>query len=60
MATKAHLEGNALYLAKLKTFTLRVLPEEFEAIKAAAEAAGQSTNAYIVQAVRERMERENA
>ena len=58
MATKAHLEGNARYLAKLKTFTLRVMPEEFEAIKAAAAVAGQSTNAYIVQAVRDRMERE--
>ena len=59
MATKAHLEGNARYLATMKTISLRMKPEEHEAIKAAAEHKnGGSVQGYILQAVRERMERE--
>ena len=59
MATKAHLEGNARYLATMKTITLRMKPEEHEKIKAAAEREnGGSVQGYILQAVRERMERE--
>lgn len=33
--------------------------EEGEAIRAAAAAAGQSTQAYVLQAVRDRMQRES-
>ena len=59
MATKAHLEGNARYLATMKTISLRMKPEEHEAIKAAAECkTGGSVQGYILQAVRERMDRE--
>lgn len=47
---------NERYLAKMKTVTLRMKPEKYEAIKAAAN--GQSVQGYILQAVRERMERE--
>lgn len=47
---------NERYLAKMKTVTLRMKPEEHEAIKAAAN--GKSVQGYILQAVRERMERE--
>lgn len=58
MATKAHLASNARYLAKLKTITLRMRPEEHERIKAAAERSNGSVQGYILDAVRERMERE--
>ena len=59
MATKAHLASNARYLAKLKTVTLRMQPEEHEKIKAAAEQSSKgSVQGYILTAVREKMERE--
>ncbi len=49
---------NNRYLAKLKAITLRAKLEEADRMKAAASAAGQSLQGYILQAVRERMERE--
>lgn len=56
MATRAKLDGNARYLAKLKTITLRMKPEEHESIKAAAEVATSgSVQGYILQAVRAQM-----
>ncbi|MCD8144009.1 MAG: RNA 3'-terminal phosphate cyclase [Oscillospiraceae bacterium] len=59
MATKAKLEGNARYLAKFKTVTIRFHPEELSAVKAAAaKATGGSVQGYILQAVREKMQRE--
>lgn len=59
MATKAHLEGNARYLATMKTITVRMKPEEHERIKAAAEREnGGSVQGYILQAVRERLEKD--
>lgn len=39
-------------------FSFRVRKEEAEQIKLAAGAAGESVNAYILEAVRDRMERE--
>lgn len=50
---------NNRYLAKLKAITLRARPEEAEQMRAAADAAGQSLQGYILQAVRERMTRES-
>lgn len=59
MATKAHLEGNARYLATMKTITIRMKPEEHERVKAAAEKEnGGSVQGYILQAVRERLEKD--
>ena len=48
------------YLAKQAEIKLRMPPERKEAIAAAAAAAGESTNAYILNAVRQRMERESS
>lgn len=56
MATKAKLEGNARYLAKMKSVSLRMKPEDHEEIKCAAEKSyGGSVQGYILDAVRERM-----
>lgn len=59
MATKAHLDGNARHIAKLDNILLRPYKAEGAAIRAAAANAGQSVQAYILQAIRERMERDN-
>lgn len=59
-ATKAHLEGNQRHQAKLMRIILQPYREEGQTIKEAASKAGQSTQAYILQAVRERMEKEKA
>lgn len=52
--------ANERYLAKLKPIMLRAYPDEAERIKAAAAAAGQSTQRYILDACRERMQRDAA
>lgn len=49
---------NDRYNAKCTQINIKPLSPEAEAIKAAAAAAGQSLQGYILQAVRERMERE--
>ena len=49
---------NDRYNAKCVQINIKPLRPEAEAIKAAAAAAGQSLQGYILQAVRERMERE--
>ena len=59
MSSKAKLEGNARHQAKLDRIVIQPYKEQGEQIKAAAAAAGQSVSAYILQAVRERMERES-
>lgn len=59
MSTDAKRAGNARYLAKLKTITVRMQPETAETIQQAAAAAGESVNGYILAAVDERMQREN-
>lgn len=48
MATKAHLEGNKRYLAKLDNVTLRVPGGAKDKIKEYAAQRGLSVNAYIV------------
>lgn len=49
---------NDRYNAKCAQINIKPLIPEADAIKAAAAAAGQSLQGYILQAVRERMERE--
>ena len=58
MSTDAKRAGNARYLAKLKTITVRMQPDTAETIQQAAAAAGQSVQGYILQACTERMARE--
>lgn len=58
MSTDAKRHGNARYLATKKTVTIRMQPEAHTEMQSAAAAAGQSLQGYILQAVRERMERE--
>lgn len=59
MSTDAKRAGNARYLAKLKTITVRMQPDTAETIQQAAAAAGESVNGYILAAIDERMQREN-
>ena len=59
MSSDAKRAGNARYLAKLKTITVRMKPEEYNEIKAAADqATGGSVQGYILTATRERMARD--
>lgn len=59
MGTKPQkLASNAAHLAKLDRIVVQPYADEGQAIRAAAAAAGQSLQGYILQAVRERMERE--
>lgn len=48
MATKAHLEGNKRYLAKLDRGVFYVQKGELENIKVRAQSLEMSLNAYIV------------
>lgn len=50
--------SNNRYLASMKTIALRMKPDEHSTMKESAAAAGQSLQGYILQAVRERMERD--
>lgn len=56
--TDAQRRANDKYLQKLDSFSLRTPKETGAAIRKAAAHAGQSTNAYILQAVIARMESE--
>ena len=58
-ATKAHLDGNARHMAKLERIVIQPYKEEAQAIRAAAQAAGQTMTQYILQAIRQRMESES-
>lgn len=61
MSTEAKRAGNARYLAKMKTLTIRIKPEEYADLQAAAiEKEGGSVQGYILRAVRERMARDQA
>jgi len=54
-------EANKRYLAKLAEIRIRMADDgRKETIKAAADAAGQSVNAYILQAIEERIQRDQA
>ena len=55
MPTEAKKAGNARHVAKLDQIKIQPYKEEGERIRAAAAAAGQSVQAYILEAVRERM-----
>lgn len=56
--TEAKKRNNAKYNAKCDVINVRPLKPEGAAIRAAAAAAGQSLQGYILQAVRTRMEKE--
>lgn len=58
--TKAQAAAYKRYSAKQATIYIRMPPADRDAIQAAAEAAGQSVNAYARQALVERMERDKA
>ena len=59
MATKpGKLATNAAHLEKLDRLNIRPYKEEGALIRKAAADAGQSVTGYVLQAVRERMERE--
>lgn len=59
MATNpAKLRTNAAHLSKLDRLNIRPYKAEGEQIRQAAKDAGQSVTAYVLQAVRERMERD--
>lgn len=58
MASDAKRAGNARHIAKLDLLKVQPYKDEGVEIRAAAAKANQSISAYILQAVRERMERE--
>ena len=60
MPTQAKKDGNARHIAKLDVIKIQPYKEEGAIIRAAAAAAGQSVQGYILQAIRERMEREKS
>ena len=58
MSTEAQKRASTNYNRKQDNIMVRPTKEEGAAIRAAAASVGQSVQAYILQAVRERMERE--
>lgn len=58
MSTDAQIRASVKYNQSRDYFGLRPDKAEGAAIRAAAAGAGQSVQGYILQAVRERMERE--
>ena len=58
MQSDAQRAASARYHAKLDYIGIRIPPDASAPIRAAAASVGQSITAYIVQACRERMERE--
>ena len=58
MSSDAKRASNARYLAKFKTVSVRFTQTDAGAVQSAADAAGESLNAYIVGAVAQRMERD--
>lgn len=55
MATEAHIKANIKYNRSRDAITLRIPKEDGVQIRQAAQDAGQSVTAYIMQAVREYM-----
>ena len=55
MATEAHIKANIKYNRSMDAITLRIPKEDGAQIRQAAQDAGQSVTAYIMQAVREYM-----
>ena len=59
MATKPNkLATNAAHAAKLDRIVIQPYKEAGEALRAAAKRSGQSLQSYILDAVRDRMQRE--
>lgn len=58
MSTEAKRAGNIRHTAKLDTINIRPYKEEGAVIRAAAAAAGESLQSYILTAVRRRMDAE--
>ena len=58
MSSDAQRKAASRYLATKKTVTIRFDPAEAGAVSTAAAAAGESTQGYILTAVRQRMERD--
>jgi hypothetical protein len=58
--SEAKKKANARWNASKDNIMIRPTKEEGAAIRAAAAAAGQSNQQYILQATRERMDRDNA
>ena len=56
--TEAQKRAQKSYMEKFARVELRMEPDRRDAIKAAADAAGESVNGYINKAVDQRMERE--
>ena len=59
MSTDAKRAGNARHQAKLDRIVIQPEKEEGAIIRQAAANAGKSVQGYILQAIKERMEREN-
>ena len=57
MATDAHIKANIKYNRSRDAITLRIPKEDGAEIRQAAADAGQSVTAYIMQAVREYMDK---
>jgi uncharacterized protein (DUF1778 family) len=57
MATEAHIKANIKYNRSRDAITLRIPKEDGAQIRQAAQDAGQSVTAYIMQAVREYMDK---
>ena len=54
--TPARAKANAKYIAQFAEIKLRLPPEQKDRARAAAEAAGESLNEYITNAIKMRME----
>ena len=59
MSTDAKRAGNARHQAKLDRIVIQPEKEEGTIIRQSASNAGQSVQGYILQAIKERMKREN-
>ena len=59
MSTDAKRAGNARHQAKLDRIVIQPEKEEGTIIRQSASNAGQSVQGYILQAIKERIEREN-
>lgn len=59
MASQAQIQANIRYNRSRDSITIRPSKEDGAAVRAAAAAAGQSVQGYIMQACSERMQREN-
>lgn len=53
--TPARAKANAKYIAQFAEIKIRVSPEKREEIKAAADAAGESVNSFILSAIEKRL-----